>query len=411
MTTNSEDRKQLIESFISLLALRAIKFLIPLVTLPYLVRTIGIENFGLVNFALSLSLYFGAIIQFGFTVTATREVARNRHDKKKLSQIYSATLSLSMLLAAISTVLFVLIVASFEVFSAHLNLYAFTFTYVVFQSSLPIWLFQGMEKMRYVTYLSVISDVLFLFGLFVFVKQKQDYEVVPLLNTIAAVIVFFISLYLIKRQFKISFMAPKWREIKLIYTNGIHAFVSQLAPNLYNNSSTFFLGLFANSTVLGLYSASTKIIDALISLAHVLSGAFLPHLSRKLHRHVLFQKIMMISGFIVTVLTFFMADWIVYILLGEMYIEAAKFIQYLSVSIMSIFISLTYGKNYLMLVGRDKVVKDIALYTSIVFFIFAFISIAILGAWGAILTLIGARFTMALAQFIYYFKHKNNLCC
>ena len=105
-------RKRLISNFVALLVLRGFNFLIPLITLPYLVRVIGLENFGLVNFSLSLGLYFGAIIQFGFGVTATREIARNRDDSIKLAQIYSTTLTASILLAIVSAILFTLIVLS-----------------------------------------------------------------------------------------------------------------------------------------------------------------------------------------------------------------------------------------------------------------------------------------------------------
>jgi PST family polysaccharide transporter len=143
-----------VSNFASLTVLRGFQFLIPLITLPYLVRTIGIENFGLVNFALSLGLYFGAIIQFGFGITATREIARYRDDPVRLTQIYSATLSATMILAVISAVLFTFIVLSVEKFNTHLNLYLFTLAFIVFQSLFPIWFFQGMEKMKYITFLS-----------------------------------------------------------------------------------------------------------------------------------------------------------------------------------------------------------------------------------------------------------------
>lgn len=60
--TNTENKKRLISNFMSLSVLRGFQFIIPLITLPCLVRTIGIENFGLVKFAISLNLYFGAIL-------------------------------------------------------------------------------------------------------------------------------------------------------------------------------------------------------------------------------------------------------------------------------------------------------------------------------------------------------------
>ncbi|KAA0875738.1 oligosaccharide flippase family protein [Nitrincola tapanii] len=405
--TNTENKRRLISNFFSLSVLRGFQFLIPLITLPYLIRTIGIENFGLVNFALSLGLYFGAIIQFGFGVTATREIARNRDKKAKLEQIYSATLSASILLAGVAAVLFTLIVISFEKFSSNLDLYLFTLAFVVFQSLFPVWFFQGMEKMKYITFLTLGSSGLFLISLFVFIKQESDFVLVPLLQAFLALLIFILAIVLVKKEFKVNFKMPKLQEVKSIYQSGHHAFVSQLAPNLYNNSTVFLLGLFTNNTLVGLYTAATKVIDAVISFAYIISNTFLPYLSRNLQKHKVFQKIMLVSGLFLTVTTFVAAEWITTFLFSADNLEIATYIQWLAICIFLIFIIMTYGTNYLMLVGKEKIVKNIALYTSLIFFGVALLIIPFWGIWGGIFTLVGARFIMAIFQFGFYHKYKH----
>ncbi|MEA1989306.1 MAG: oligosaccharide flippase family protein [Pseudomonadota bacterium] len=388
----------------SLSVLRGFQFLIPLITLPYLVRTIGIENFGLVNFALSLGLFFGAIIQFGFGITATREIARNRDNKEKLEQIYSATLTASILLAFVSAILFTLIVLSFDKFNSYLNLYLFTLAFIVFQSLFPIWFFQGMENMKYITFLSLGTNAMFLISLFAFVKQEEDFILVPLLNAIAAFITFIIAITLIKKKFKVNFTRPKIREIKSIYQNGHHAFVSQLAPNLYNNSAVFLLGLFTNNTLVGLYTAATKVIDAVISFAYILSNTFLPYLSRNLQKHKVFQKIMLASGLVLTIATFIMAEWITTLLFSADNLAVATYIQWLSMAILFGFVYLTYNTNYLMIAGHENVGKNISLYVSLVAFLWTAIFIYMLGILGAIASLLLARAALSLFSFVYYQK-------
>lgn len=405
--TNTENKKRLLANFASLVVLRGFQFLIPLMTLPYLVRTIGLEKFGLINFALSLGLYFGAIIQYGFGVTATREIARNRDDPEKLSQIYSSTLVASCLLALLCVVVFIPIVLLVEQFREYLELYLFTIGFVVFQSLFPIWFFQGMEKMKYITFLSLGTSTIFLISLFIFVKQQDDFVFVPLLNASAAFITFAIAITLISKQFKVKFIRPKVQEIKSIYQDGHHAFISQLAPNLYNNSAVFLLGLFTNNTLVGLYTAATKVIDAVISFAYILSNTFLPYLSRNLHKHKVFQKIMLGSGLALTVATFILAEWITALLFSTNNLEVATYIQWLAICILLLFVTMTYGTNFLMLIGKDRVVKNIALYTSLFFFGIALLIIPIWGIWGAIITLVGARLTMMLATVMFYFKFKD----
>lgn len=405
--TNTENKKRLFANFLSLSVLRGFQFVIPLITLPYLVRSIGIEKFGLINFALSLGLYFGAIIQFGFGITATREIARHRDDPVKLAQIYSTTLTASILLALVSAALFSLLVLSFDKFNSYLNLYLFTLAFVVFQSLFPIWFFQGVEKMKYITFLSLGTSSMFLISLFAFVKKEEDFIIVPLLNAVASFITFMIAIMLIKKQFKLNFIRPNIQEIKSIYQSGHHAFISQLAPNLYNNSAVFLLGLFTNNTLVGLYTAATKVIDAVISFSYILSNTFLPYLSRNLQKHKVFQKIMLPLGLALTIATFIMAEWIATLLFSADNLEVATYIKRLAISILMLFIVMTYGANFLMLIGKDRVVKNITLYTSLVFFVIALIIIPIFGIWGAIATLVGARFAMAVFHFRFYIKYKH----
>jgi len=404
---NTESKKRLFSNFISLSVLRGFQFLIPLISLPYLVRTIGIDNFGLLSFALSLGFYFGAVIQFGFGITATREIARYRENPIKLARIYSATLTASIILAVVSAIIFTLIILSFEKFNVHLKLYLFTLAYIVFQNLFPIWFFQGMEKMKYIAFLTLCTSALFLINLFIFITEQDDYVYVPLIQSVAAMVTFMLSVWVIKKQFNVKYLRPSWKEIKIVYSEGRHAFISQLAPNLYNNSAVFLLGIFTNNSVVGLYSAATKVIDAVISFGYVLSNTFLPYLSRNLQQHKAFQRIMLVSGGALTVITFLLAEWIVQLLFGSENLEVAVYIEWLAGCIFLLFVTMTYGTNFLMLIGRERVVKNIALYNSIIFFVIALSIIPFYGIWGAIVVLVGARLVMALLQFSYYLKYRN----
>jgi len=403
----SEDGKRIFENFLSLGILRGFQFVIPLVTLPYLVRTIGIDNFGLVNFALSLGAYFGAIIQFGFGITATREIARHRTDEIQLGKIYSATVCATVLLALASAFLFFLIVLSFEKLNSQLCLYLFTLAFIVCQNLFPVWLFQGLEKMKYISFLMLGANLFYLISLLYFVKEQDDYLLVPLLSAISSFVSLMAAFFLINTKFNIKFITPDRREVINIYKKGYHAFISQFAPTLYNNSAIFILGIFTNNSTVGLYASATKLIDAVVSLAYVLSNAFLPYLSRNINKHKIFQRIMLTSGAVLTLVIFFMAECIVNFLFGADNFEVAFYIQWLAISVFLVFSIMTYGTNYLMLIGEDRIVRNIALYTSMISFGFALIVIPLWSIWGAIATLVGARAAMASIQFWFYVKHKN----
>jgi PST family polysaccharide transporter len=80
----SKDGKTLLENFVSLSALQLIGMLLPLITLPYILRVIGFEKYGIIVFATSLIAYFMALTDFSFQITAVRDVAVFKNSQKKI---------------------------------------------------------------------------------------------------------------------------------------------------------------------------------------------------------------------------------------------------------------------------------------------------------------------------------------
>jgi PST family polysaccharide transporter len=368
---------------------------------------VGIENFGLINFALSLGIYFGAIIQFGFGITATRDIARYRNDSLKLSKIYSVTLSASVLLALVCALIFLILVLSIDKFNEHINLYLFTLTYVVFQNLFPVWLFQGMEKMKYITLLSLGASATFLISLFLFVKEEEDFVLVPLLNGASAFAILIMAIALIRKQFEIRFIIPRFREILQVYAFGRHAFITQFVPNLYTNSVTFFLGVFATTAEVGMFSAATKIIDALGSMVYVFSNTFLPYLSRNIEKHRLFQIIMLSVGTLIAVFLLIFVEPIVAFLYGSIDGDVQLYLTWLAVALPLIFVQVTYGQNYLMLVGEEVKYKNIILSSSIFSLSYSVPLIYLYGAWGSVFTLIFTRLLISGLTLRAYKKHAS----
>jgi len=406
---DSINARVLIGNFMYLSILQGFQFLIPLIILPYLIGTVGISNYGLITFAMSLCLYFGALIQFGFGISATKEIARIKEDHEKLEKVVSSTLTASVFLALVSTVVFIFIMFTFESLKMESRLYTATMAYVVFNSLFPIWFFQGMEKMKYIAFFSAATSFIFLISLVWFVKDENDYFLVPLLNAFAAFLTLSASLFFIRKEFCLKIKLSSWKEVKHVLKVGRPAFITQLAPNLYNNSTTFLLGTYFNSTAVGVFSAARKIIDAVASLAQILSKTFLPYFSRTLNNHQLFCKFMIGSGVLLTSIVFLFAENIVELLFGPKIPETALYLKTMSVSVLFLFMMNTFGVNFLMIMGKELLAQNIVIYSSIAVFFLGVYVIPMYGVMGAAVIVTLGRASIGILDFYYYTKFRNSI--
>ena len=76
LKTNAQT-KTILSNIVALFTLQGLQYLIPLILLPYLVHTLGIEYFGLLSFAIATIAFFRAMVSYGFDFTGTKQIALN----------------------------------------------------------------------------------------------------------------------------------------------------------------------------------------------------------------------------------------------------------------------------------------------------------------------------------------------
>lgn len=283
---NTEDKKRLISNFTSLAILQILNYALPLVTFPYLVRVLGVENFGLLAFATATIAYFNILTDYGFNLTATREVAIYRDSKEKLVEIFSSVMLIKCILMLLSFGLLYLLVSHVDKFAQHKEVYFLTFGIVIGQVLFPIWFFQGMERMKYITYLNILSKVIFTIAIFIFVREKDDVWLVPLLTSLGFIIAGIYSLYLIKKEFGVGFNLQKVSTLTFYLKDGWHVFLQQFYVSMYGPINIVLLGLLSTSTVVGYYNIVEKILSVPIALFTVAVQAYYPFAVKVFKRNI-----------------------------------------------------------------------------------------------------------------------------
>jgi PST family polysaccharide transporter len=257
--------------------------------------------------------------------------------------------------------------------------------------------------------MNLIAKLIFTVCIFIFVRDKSDFMLVPLLNGLGFISVGIISLFIIFHRYKISLFLPSIQEIKITLKEGFAIFISNLAPNLYNNSSTFLLGFFSNNVITGYFSGITKITNFFNTVAGVLSQTFYPFLSKEKKAFNKFLYLMLFTGFLMSLFVLVFNRLLVNFLLGEEFAVTRKYLMVFSVTVYQIS-SINGFRNYFLIHMKDSLIRDINIIVSIAgFFIMLFFT-WYLDIWGAIIGLIITRFLLSATYFYYYRKseHQSN---
>ena len=361
--TNTEGKRRLLSNFMSLSVLQGANYVLPLITLPYLVRVLGPEKYGLIAFAQAFIQYFNILTDYGFNLSATREISIHRDNAQKVSEIFSSVMIIKFCLLVLSFVIMSILVFSFWKFRQDWLIYYLTFGMVVGQVLFPVWFFQGMERMKYITFLNITAKLIFTFAIFVFIRQASDYIYVPLLNLFGYLVAGALALRIVFRGFKVGFKVPSYSSLIHQLKEGWYIFISQVAISGYNSSRLFAVGLFTDNTITGYYAIAEKLMNVVITfpLASLLQSLY-PRLSkiysenkeRAIRLMNKFQSITTIAYLSGLPVLYFLAPWVIKIISDEPYPETILSFRLLLLAVF--FISANaFRVHFLLISGKDDV--------------------------------------------------------
>lgn len=254
----------------SLFSVQVANFLLPLLTVPYVVRIIGPERLGLLNFSLAYVTYFSLLINYGFDLAAVRSIAANRTDKEATSRIFSEVMAGKTLLWGLATVIFAAFTFGNPTFREHWLLHVCTFVTCIGTVLSPFWVYQAMEDLSRVALFNLFFRLLFTGAIFLVIHQPDDYLWQNLVLSVAQVVVNAVALGIAIRRFGIRFNWPTVGRLVARFRADATLFFSNVMVTVYASSTVFFLGLMSNAYSVGLFSAGSRlesIARSFVSLA------------------------------------------------------------------------------------------------------------------------------------------------
>jgi PST family polysaccharide transporter len=335
--------------------------------------------------------YFIILTDYGFGISATREIALCRNDHCEVSRIFSEVMTVKLALAFFSLILLVLIVFLIPKFRNDWLVYILSFGMVAGNTLFPVWFFQGIEKMRHIALLNIMGGFLMLFAIFAFVHSQQDYLRVPAINSCVFLITGLWAQRVVFSRFKVSFKFPGYTNLRQQLRAGWDVFISNVAINAYTASRIFVVGLLTDNTITGLYAIAEKIANAVQTFPlFSFSQAIFPRLSKIFSekKHLAFELMRQIQQATVNVslvclpLIFYFAPVIVKVFCGSDYALTVLSLRLLLVAVFFVCAN-AFRVQFLLVCGKTHIYSRIHVFSSLIGLPLIFLLVSSFGSTGA----------------------------
>jgi len=413
----SRSKSSVAKNFFALSILQVANFIFPMITLPYVTRIFGPEIYGLLNFATSFLVYFSLIVNYGFDLSASREISQNRNNWSKVEEIFNNVLFSKLFLFFIASIFFLVSLFAIQKIEEYKALYLIMYFGSIFNIFFPTWFFQGIEKLNITAIFTFIVKLIFTGLIFLLIKSKDDYLLYPLTTIIGQIIVSIISLILITKRFNIKLKMPlTFLAIYNTLKEGSKIFLTTVIINLYTTTNLVLLGFLATDYDVGIFSAAQKIIIIIISLITGPIGQSLyPHIGYTLSKNYQngIQKIyesfliVVIITIVPAIIIFIFPSIIINILYGHQFNDAIITLRILAFLPLIIGISNIFGVQGLLNLKKDKEVILITSIGALVGLGINFYLIPVYKYNGAALSWLLTEIVITILMIIVFIKNTN----
>lgn len=407
---NNKTAKTLFANFTYLSILEIIGLLLPLISYPYVIRTVGADNYGVVVFCQAIIAYVVIIINFGYNVSATRKISENRTNVFKIREIYSSIVYQKLLIFAICLVsgLFVLIFLKYDYSVILLGFIGLCIQEVFF----PTWLFQGLERMKFITIITFVAKCSCLILIFLFVHDKKDYACIPVLYSIGGFFTSVLSVIILKKKFDIYFVKVSKYRMKEDFLESLPFFTSRLSAIVMERGNVLVIGTFFSYDMVAIYDLCAKIVSILKTPFSLVVQVIYPNVAKSKNMLLVKKsiKIVLLFGAFVCLFVYLFAPNIILLLSDTSMLGAVSILKIMVLYVPIVGISYLFGASVLVVKGYSReynlsVVYSVLLY---ILMLLSFISFSKVNLYTMALAFVAPELFVALYR-ICIVKYKNIL--
>ncbi len=307
------------------------KILFPLLTFPYLTRVLSVDVYGMVSYVRATIIYMQILVDFGFSLSAVKDIARIKNDKTRVGEITGDVIIAKLLLCAIGMVILLALCVSISILQNNF-LYTFlSYVVVVLSVFLLDYLFRGIEEMQLVSLSFIIMKGASTLLTFVFVRSDADILWIPVLDIISS----FFALFFVYAQLKRL-------HIKIVFRDIIYAlrslkesfvyFISNMATTAFGGLNTMLIGIYIPDVKeIAYWSVAMTLISGAQALYNPITGGVYLQMVKNPSMRIIRRLLLVFMPCVIfgCLFTWIFAEDIVRIINGPNYDEASEVLRYL----------------------------------------------------------------------------------
>ena len=393
-----------------LLAISQVFF--PLITFPYLARTLGPEHVGVLNFAESIAKYFVMLGALGIPIYGIREIAKVQNELKERTKIFAEIFTINLICTVGLSFIFLAAVFFIPQLNKEKVLFYWTIAYFIFQVFYLEWFFNGMNQFKFIAIRQFIIRFFFIIFVFILIKSQLDYVNYMRMQFGLSVLLAIINFNNLSKHIALNKASFSNLDLRKHIKPLLYIFLTIFSISIYFSLDTILLGFLANNESVGYYSTALKLNKLIIAVFGAVTVAIFPSLINLYHsqqiekfRELIRQVFFVLVSLSIPAIVIFIscAKEIVHVLFSQNFDRAILPLQITSPLILIVSLSSIFGFQVLSALAKDRQILYSAIIGMSVSIVLSILLVPTLMEVGEAITILVTELSVSVS-FIYYTK-------
>lgn len=348
-------KNKILNNTIMLMIFNISKIVFPFLTLPYLTRVLTTDTYGVVAYVKTVMNYMQIFVDFGFVLSATKDIVKCRDDKAKMEQVVGDTMVARIILGLVGFIIVLALTIALPILRTNILYTMLSYITVFLSIFLMDFLFRGLERMHVITIRFIVMKVISTILTFVLIKNNSNLMLIPILDILSSLVAI-VLVFIEEKKMKIKMKFSGFRNAINSIKDSFIYFLSDVSSTSFNALSTIVIGIYITTTEVAYWGICMQVIGTIQACYMPISGGVYPEMIKSKNINIIKRavKIFLPIVSVGCIFAYFLAGTGLMILGGKEYLAAVPVFRILIPSLFFGFLAIMYGWPTLGAIGKTK---------------------------------------------------------